>query len=371
MNWQKYGENRLYMSLPLPTQLDSSKPKSWQGRFGLESLKMALVGDYIYLYGLRETFYEENPDGSRILPDYTVSKDKYYRIHRDKDMSDPNNLEEVGKTPWGNVSDFDAKYYNGKFYLENGHQYIYQKVNNVWKLTSIKNNDKWVTENFIDWKKFRGETPKDIDSKINDFHGDLGIVKKREKTPTPPNWIEYYNKVYYQTYNNYMLTSDFERYFVPIPPINEIKEAFDRGEKTFTIRNEHLKNAGKNMFIATDIDPNIAKEDDWKLLTPINYEDRSMIWQSGNDIMLFNINGKIIQLVDYDSLNARIQTMKDYQNIIYELTLEYESYYNNKNYYEAMYYKAQIDMLKIMMLNPDIYLMPDDAVASYTINFKY
>ena len=34
--------------------------------------------------------------------------------------------------------------------MENGKQYIYQKVNNVWTLTSIKNDDKWVTENFID-----------------------------------------------------------------------------------------------------------------------------------------------------------------------------------------------------------------------------
>ncbi|CRF32098.1 hypothetical protein BRSU_0572 [Brachyspira suanatina] len=371
LNWQKYGQYHTYMNLPSPTQLDSSKPKSWQGRFGLANLKMALVGDYIYLYDLRETFYEENPDGSRILPDYTVSKDKYYRIHRDKDMSDPNNWEEVGKTPWGNVSDFEAKYNDGKFYLENGKQCMYKKINNVWTLTPIKNNDKWVTENFIDWQKFNGETPKDIDSYVDDFHGDLGIVKKRDKTPTPPNWVEYYNKVYYQTYNTYMVTYDFNRYFLPIPPINEIKAALNRGETDFVIKPEHVKNAGKNLFMVTDVDPRYAKESDWSLLTPINYDEKSIIWHSGKDTMLFNINNKIIQLVDYTAIKSRIQNYTIYYQVINELMMYYRNYYRNGNYYESMYYKAQADMLQMMMKNPETYLLPDEPVESYTIEFKY
>lgn len=83
--------------------------------------------------------------------------------------------------------------------------------------------------------------------------------------------------------------------------------------------------------------------------------------------MLFNANGKIIQLVDYSNIIARTTPQ---QSAIDELTYKYRIYYSEGDYYNAMYCKAQVDMLNMMMSNPD-YLMPDDAISYYTIEFRF
>ena len=369
LTWAKHGRyDNLYMYLPKPTQLDNSKDTSWQGRFGVSEAKMALVDDYIYVYGLEEMFYEQNPDGIRYFnqPDYYLSKNKYYRIHRSKDMSDANNWEDLGETPWGYYSGLQLRTNeNGKIFIGNGGQITLKQENKTWVEKYSPNT--WVNENFIDWYTLDKSEFEKNEFTSTDFYGDFGLVKKREKTPTPPKWVKSDNNVYYKTYNDYIIDAGMVKYYIPIPPVNEIKEAFNRGEKTFTIKPEHLKNAGKNIFMVTDKDPNTAKEEDWTLLTPVNYDENSMVWQFGKDDMLFNANGKIIQLVDYSNIIARTTLQ---QSAVNELMYQYRNYYSMGDYYNAMYCKAQADMLNMMMSNPD-YLMPDDAISHYTIEFRF
>ena len=142
-----------------------------------------------------------------------------------------------------------------------------------------------------------------------------------------------------------------------------------------------MKGAGKNQFFAAREKPN--ETDSWKLITPIDYTDDLMVWQSGGEKVLLNINNKVIQLVDYYQIELMlksppIQSYTPLLNYFREWAKKYrEGYYDpvlDRVYISipnAMYYDARADMVEAFMKNYKEYIMPDNAITHYTVEFKY
>ncbi|WP_420535785.1 hypothetical protein [Brachyspira intermedia] len=166
---------------------------------------------------------------------------------------------------------------------------------------------------------------------------------------------------------------------IHIPLYEEIEAAYDSGQEYFTITESHIKSAGLNQFLTKDKEPN--KDEDWTVITPIDYTDKLMVWQSGGEKVMLNINNKAVQLVDYTQIEAMYNTIKDYSIVINYLRKTakefrdgtYWSDFANdyiKDVRIGMEYDARADMLELLMNNRE-YIMPDEAVTHYTVEFKY
>ena len=199
-------------------------------------------------------------------------------------------------------------------------------------------------------------------------------------TPKPVNWVYDTNEnLYYKVGDiggSYSVSFGGKTYYLPIPPANEIyKEAYD-GKTNFTITDEHIKNAGKNQFMFSKVNPTNAKQDDWKLIAPYEYTGYSMVWNMGSQNYLFNVKNEIYQLMDYSYLNYFDYT--SYNNIINELRRlgkterENAEKYSSKYYYyyRAMYYEAQADILEAISKKGG-YIKPEHAVTHYKIDFMH
>lgn len=164
-------------------------------------------------------------------------------------------------------------------------------------------------------------------------------------------------------------------------PYAEIDAAYNRGEEYFTVSQKHLKRAGKNQFFAAREKPN--EGDSWKLITPIDYTDDLMVWQSGGEKVLLNINNKVIQFIDYYQIELMIKSppIESYSTLVnYFRNCEKkyrEGFYDPVLGYfvtsirEAMYYGAKTDMTEAFMKNYKEYIMPDESLTHYIVEFKY
>ncbi|MEI0797731.1 hypothetical protein R4Q14_05315 [Brachyspira intermedia] len=221
-----------------------------------------------------------------------------------------------------------------------------------------------------------------IDLLNNFFKGLDRYLQNRVKTPEEPNWVKLDNGIYYKSDNTYSYKGiDGKGYYYPEPPYAEIDAAYKRGEEYFTVSETHLKGAGKNQFFAAREKPNEA--DSWKLITPIDYTDNLMVWQSGGEKVLLNINNKVIQLVDYYQIDLMlksppIQSYTSLLNFFREWAKKYrEGYYDSFlggfiiDIQTAMYYDARADMVEAYMNNYKEYIMPDEAITHYTVEFRY
>ena len=209
----------------------------------------------------------------------------------------------------------------------------------------------------------------------------MPYIQNKIKTPEEPNWIKLDNGRYYKSDNSpyAAYTINNKIYYVPIPPSEEIKAAYDSGQEYFTITEAHIKSAGLNQFLTKDKEPN--KDEDWRVITPIDYADKLMVWQSGGENVMLNINNKAVQLVDYKQIEYMYNTIKDYSIVINDLRktakeLRDGTYFDLasgsyiKNVRAGMEYDARADMLELLMNNRE-YIMPYDAVTHYTVEFKY
>ncbi|OEJ13073.1 hypothetical protein BFL38_00460 [Brachyspira hampsonii] len=100
---------------------------------------------------------------------------------------------------------------------------------------------------------------------------------------------------------------------------------------------------------------------------------------------MLNINNKAVQLVDYRQVEYMYNTIKDYSIVINYLRKTakelrdgtyWDPYVNFgqggyvKNVRAGMEYDARADMLELLKSNRE-YIMPDEAVTHYTVEFKY
>ena len=207
----------------------------------------------------------------------------------------------------------------------------------------------------------------------------MPYIPNKIKTPEEPNWIKLdrYYKSDNSPYETYKINKKY--YYVPIPPYEEIREAYYSGQEYFTITEEHIKTAGLNQFLIKDKEPN--KDEDWAVITPIDYTDKLMVWQSGGEKVMLNINNKAVQFVDYTQIEHMYNSIKDYSiviNYLRKTAKEYRdgTYWSDfandyiKDVRIGMEYDARADMLELLMNNRE-YIMPHDAVTHYTVEFKY
>lgn len=381
------------MPYPNPFNFD----ESFQGGYGTYVSRFFQFKDYIYLIGLVETFYEQNPSGTRPIESgsFTISKDYYYRIHKSKDTSVGANWEKIDNTPWGArstkfvIGDFDVKIDKDKIYFSKGYReyYEYSPSDNKWaiKYESFRYDSRiWSSTDGVNWNLEYDEYAfyKATNVYDSDFKGLDRYVQNRIRTPEEPNWVKLDNGIYYKSDNTYSSQElNGKIYYYPTVPYAEIDAAYNRGEEYFTVSQKHLKGAGKNQFFAAREKPNEA--DSWKLITPIDYTDDLMVWQSGGEKVLLNINNKVIQFIDYYQIELMIKSppIESYSTLVNyfrDCEKKYrEGFYDPVLGYfvtsirEAMYYGAKTDMTEAFMKNYKEYIMPDESLTHYTVEFKY
>ena len=387
INWTTEGsDDNVYKTFP---SVSPNPNDSFQGTFGVNDYKIAEFKDYIYLIGLKEDFSEQNPSGCRNenAGAFTVSKDIYYRIDKNKDTSVGANWEKR-TTPWGQRSSLSIRYDENKIYVTKGERGYYELGNPYWdyKTQSFENdNTIWSSTDGVNWQVEPNSSAYDNAKNVSYIGGNLPYIQNRIRTPEEPNWVRLDNGRYYKSDNSPYETYTINKktYYVPIPPYEEIRAAYDSGQEYFTITEAHIKSAGLNQFLTKDKEPN--KDEDWTVITPIDYTDKLMVWQSGGEKVMLNINNKAVQLVDYTQIEYMYNTIKDYSIVINYLRKTakelrdgtyWDPYANYgqggyvKNVRAGMEYDARADMLELLKSNRE-YIMPDEAVTHYTVEFKY
>ncbi|WP_455145857.1 hypothetical protein [Brachyspira pilosicoli] len=396
INWQTNGsDNNIRYKMPYPNPFNFDE--SFQGGYGTYVSRFFQFKDYIYLIGLVETFYEQNPSGTRPIESgsFTISKDYYYRIHKSKDTSVGANWEKIDNTPWGArstkfvIGDFDVKIDKDKIYFSKGYReyYEYSPSDNKWavKYESFRYDSRiWSSTDGVNWNLEYDEYAfyKATNVYDSDFKGLDRYLQNRIRTPEEPNWVKLDNGIYYKSDNTYSSQElNGKIYYYPTVPYAEIDAAYNRGEEYFTVSQKHLKGAGKNQFFAAREKTNEA--DSWKLITPIDYTDDLMVWQSGGEKVLLNINNKVIQFIDYYQIELMIKSppIESYSTLVNyfrDCEKKYrEGFYDPVLGYfvtsirEAMYYGAKTDMTEAFMKNYKEYIMPDESLTHYTVEFKY
>ncbi len=381
LNWQKKGkEDSEVMKFPANER--------WQGP-GVCMKEWTHAGWYnmvyfkgkLYVFGGAKGIY---PDYEKNINDRNFSQFKFIDWNNRDKASEFNNWT-LQDYPWGKESKLDIYTNEDRLYITRMGNYIWDKDNSKFQPRSISYNDYETysttgatgADGKIIWYR-ENSRPKNIPgANMGASSIDLYIAAIPSDfitaTPEPPDWaFDKDNKRYYKVATNYSsVIFNGKHYSLPIPPVNEIKKAADSGKTNFTITEQHIENSGKNQFMVSLVNPDSAKESDWKLITPLEYTGYSMIWQIGGGNTLFNINGKTIQLLDY----CEMQNFLNYNNSVYnpiinELRRKAKTEHSKSQYYNAMYYEAQADILEAILKNGG-YIEPSEAITHYEIEFRY
>ena len=286
------------------------------------------------------------------------------------------------------VADLERYSHNPIYSTTGAYEYTYEEVTNAVKTNYIYGIP--VISNFtitnikigykLDWQKENSLPP--YRTIINEYYrlntvatDTLGPkIDFLPTTPKPVNYVFDTNEnLYYKVgdISYYSVSYGGKTYYLPIPPANEIYEAAYSGKTNFTITDKHIKNAGKNQFMFSKVNPTNARDDDWKLIAPYEYTGYSMVWNMGSQNYLFNVKNEIYQLMDYSYLDYFDYT--SYTAVINELR-RLGKIEREKNsawyYYRAMYYEAQADILEAISKKGG-YIKPEHAVTHYKIDFMH
>ena len=315
--------------------------------------------------------------------DASITKFKF--IDWNANGSDINNWS-YNAYPWGTEAYINVYANEDKLYIKRLGRFVWTGGDKLWahgweeydssRQDTYSTTGEVINGNIV-WVK--DNIPSDIQFHPTDAAGRSGYkvtnahFKPHPTNSNPPDWaFDKDNKRYYKVATNYSsVIFNGKHYSLPIPPVNEIKKAADSGKTNFTITEQHIENSGKNQFMVSLVNPDSAKESDWKLITPLEYTGYSMIWQIGGGNTLFNINGKTIQLLDY----CEMQNFLNYNNSVYnpiinELRRKAKTEHSKSQYYNAMYYEAQADILEAILKNGG-YIEPSEAITHYEIEFRY
>ena len=384
LNWSKKGkEDSEVMKFPMD--------EKWQGPGILGNTefdglyKIVLFKGRLYVFDGAKGMY---PDYDKNTNDRNFSQFKFIDWNNRAKASEFNNWT-FQDYPWGKESWLDVYTNEDRLYITRMGNYIWGKDNNSWsklkpRYTRYTDYETYSTtgetgaDGKILWNYEGKGPPKNIPQVGMSISGRSfyrAAIPRAIPTPTPEpqDWVfDKDNKRYYKVATNYSsVIFNGKHYSLPIPPVNEIKKAADSGKTNFTITEQHIENSGKNQFMVSLVNPDSAKESDWKLITPLEYTGYSMIWQIGGGNTLFNINGKTIQLLDY----CEMQNFLNYNNSVYnpiinELRRKAKTEHSKSQYYNAMYYEAQADILEAILKNGG-YIEPSEAITHYEIEFRY
>ena len=360
LNWRTNSGTNIIINFPTN--------KKWQGN----EWEYGSYWDYTYIY-FKGKLYVFGGGKEKFEKNKDASIERFKVIDWNANGSDINNWT-FHNYPWGNESYIETYANENKLYIKRlGYYYWKGDRPKLWTATKEKYDSSrqdiysttgngWTKENSI---------PPDVKPLYNSVNNPH--FKPHPTNSNPPDWaFDKDNKRYYKVATNYSsVIFNGKHYSLPIPPVNEIKKAADSGKTNFTITEQHIENSGKNQFMVSLVNPDSAKESDWKLITPLEYTGYSMIWQIGGGNTLFNINGKTIQLLDY----CEMQNFLNYNNSVYnpiinELRRKAKTEHSKSQYYNAMYYEAQADILEAILKNGG-YIEPSEAITHYEIEFRY
>ena len=377
LNWKKVSSSNVF-DFPKP---NFNNP-NFQGRFS-KALRNRIIyfkgKIFVFKFGFNFyneylTYYIDQPSDR----DFIIwTKDEYYTIEWGKDTSDAKNWVTNHIRNGLYANDYNVWYDENKLYVEISSGYIKYSYSDRWKLWTncpVANNfhkNVYTTEDGINWR----EEPYDIIDKYNprgvwDSHGysdsandiingtnEMLGYEMPDGTPFEPSYTELNGK-YYRTFNS----------TYPMPPIKEIMETVDKFETNFTVTEEHIKKSGYYQLQVSSVAPDKAQESDWVNIMPNNETSSSIGWESGG-ADLFNLDGKIVRLVDYDrefKLDNQYETAISLAEKYYSLLLNSPISEFKKYDYYFLYYKAMADMLKIIKDKGSDYFRPDEAVTHYT-----
>ncbi|WP_300366656.1 hypothetical protein [Brachyspira sp.] len=312
---------------------------------------------------------------------YRADITKYKVIDFNKDTKELTNYQYINN-PWKNGSYISVYVSDDKLYVINKGNYSWDydhtengidlygfNYNKASKETIYSTEDgvNWIVEN--DYKGIYIDNYVSTKSLISQSDKYGPPVTPHPTTPLEPNWTKVGNRYYGISKTDY-----------PYAPYKEIKEAAYRGETNFIVTDEHIKKAGLNSFMMSEVHPDNAKEDDWKLITPNNYTEKSFVWQ-GSENYLFNFDDKIVRLVDYDSLTVRKDHYDDFSSKaeIWRkrgdkggyISVFGTRYTKEECYFKAMYEEARAYMIKKISGFDGKYYYPDEAITHYVVEFRY
>lgn len=347
---------------------------NFQGRIGSAHWEVKLL--YFkgkFLLFTHPTVYDYYTNG--FIPpsseDFYLDSKYYYTIEVGKDTSDPKNWK-TNESPWGRRGVIDYYRYDGtKIYISGGSTYKYQynASDGYWYIMSSEAyaadvlDGIWSTKDGINWEREKSPNPFKSAADIIYFKVNplLTYTASDDGTPFEPKYTELNGK-YYRTFNT----------TYPIPPVKEIMEAAERFETNFTVTEEHVKNSGIYQIQVSSVHPDSAKETDWVTIVPKNQIRSSTEWESGGGD-LFNFNGKLVRLVDYDrefKLNTQYEEALNLSKQYYNLLINSPVSEYKKNCYYFLYYKAMADMIKIIKDKSNNYFKPEKAFTHYTFELN-
>lgn len=382
LNWGTKGSVKtLVMNFPQDYSWQNTGVYLGNRIHGMDYITVYLKGKLYVLGGAKGLYYQtRNKDGdNRNFSQFRVidwaNKDRASDVNNWSSYNYP--WEDGGQESWVNVYVYRDKLYlqrmgnhywsnsSGGFYPQRD-DYSYRQQNKMVIYSTTGDPNHWQKEYSVPNYEYQITVH-------SYFHSNSGPQYNHPTYPEPPDWVfDKDNNRYYKAATNYSsILFNGKYYSLPIPPVNEIKEAADSGRTSFTITKQHIENSGKNQFMVSLVNPTNAKESDWKLITPLEYTGYSMLWQIGGGNTLFNINGKTIQLMDYNEMqNFLNYDSSVYNAIINELRKNAKTERDKSAYYNAMYYEAQADILEAI-LNNGGYIEPSNAITHYEIEFRY
>ncbi len=355
---------------------------NFNGRNGINGEKIVYFKDYLYVLGGYTIGRDKVEIDFKKERTYNLTNPKYYRIKKGLDARDPNNWEVI------DIPDQLRRIWlwvalgNGKLYINDGYEaklttipskmegkfeYPHSYVGNVW---STSDGINWVADNLDNWKNARVVSSK----------GDMSmgpevqpIYTKKNIIPTPQEKIsaKFGGKYYY-------IRKKDSYYMIPW---ENIEKSLNSGNMNYTLTEEDIKNINMYQLIVSDKDPSIANESDEHYINVISPNFTSLLWLSGSHY-IFNINDKLIRLVDYGDGKISEPPKYDTEKELKDSKLWYErgnsggytnggeQYTANDCYYKGMIYKAWYDIYTYYNTNAKYY-MPDKAVTHYSIDFKH
>ncbi len=369
LNWRTNSGKNIIINFPTN--------KDWQG----DGWEYGSYWNYAYIY-FKGKLYVFGGGKNNFTKNQDASITKYKVIDLNANGQDMNNWN-FYNYPWGKESYIQVFANKNKLYIKRlGYHYWKGDKPKLWIAVNEKydssRQDIYSTTGEIKDGNIVWVKENNISSDIKFYGLSIPLItnvhfKPHPTNSNPPDWVfDKDNKRYYKAATNYSdILFNGKHYSLPIPPVNEIKKAADSGKTNFVITEEHIENSGKNQFMVSLVNPDNAKESDWKLITPLEYTGYSMIWQIGGGNTLFNINGKTIQLLDY----CEMQNFLNYNNsaynpIINELRRKAKTERSKSQYYNAMYYEAQADILEAILKNGG-YIEPSESITHYEIEFRY
>lgn len=389
LNWTTETNYRI-SSIPIhfyePT-FDNSRNgtppiNNFNGRNGVKGERIVYFNGYLYVLGGFTMGRDKIEVNFKKDITYNLTNPKYYRIKKGVDTRNPNNWEVIDiphqlRRAWVGVALGDGKLYINDGYeaklttipskMEGKFEYPHSYVGNVWSTSDGVN---WSTDSLNNWNNARLVSSK----------GDMNIgpevqpiYNKKNTIPTPQERIsaKIGGKYYYIR----------ERDSWEMVPWDNIKKSVNSGNMNYTLTEEDIKNINLYQLIVSDKAPSIASKSDEHSVSVISPNFTSLIWTSGS-YYLFNINDKLVRLVDYGDGRISEAPKYDAEEQLKESKLWYErgnnggytngiyeEYTAKDCYHKGMIYKAWYDIYTYYNTNAQYY-MPDKAVTHYSIDFK-